>query len=228
MEIMRVSVILPIRNQEKNIIKNFDNICKFLKRRDIETIVVMSGRSEDNSLKLLKGLRKKYGFRLLYGDKGRGNALRTGIRAAKGDVIGYFDTDLAVPLRFVPEAIRKCREYDLVIGSRYLKRSNAERRWNRYIASKVFNSMVRVFLGSDIVDHLCGFKFFRRRFILKHLNEMRDPHWFFDVEMLLMAKRENARVYEMPVDYKEGTSTTAKASDAFYLTAAILKKAFRT
>ncbi|MFB6310716.1 MAG: flippase-like domain-containing protein, partial [Salinirussus sp.] len=71
----------------------------------------------------------------------------------------------------------------------------------RGIPSRVYNSLVRLFLRSRIRDHQCGFKAMDRAAFQQLRTEVSDEHWFWDTELLVRAQRAGLRVAEFPVDW---------------------------
>ena len=67
--------------------------------------------------------------------------------------------------------------------------------------------MVRKLLGSEIKDHQCGFKAFKREAILKILKETEATHWFWDTEILVRAFHMGYKIKEIPVEWKSGKET---------------------
>jgi hypothetical protein len=108
--------------------------------------------------------------------------------------------------------------YDFAIGSRLLPESDVERSGTRSIASKTYNFMVRAVLGSQVRDHQCGFKAFRRKPLLKLLDEVCAEHWFWDTELLVRAHRRGYKIKEIPVLWKSGRDTKVRLlHDSVYM-----------
>jgi hypothetical protein len=99
-----------------------------------------------------------------------------------------------------------------------LPESNVERSGMRNMASKTYNFMVRVVLGSKVKDHQCGFKAFRREPLMRLLDEVGANHWFWDTEILVRAYRMGYRIKEIPVLWKSGRDTKVRLlHDSFYM-----------
>ena len=106
---------------------------------------------------------------LLHSDErlGRGKALNRAIYEAKGKIVCYYDVDLATDMQHLPELIDAIRKgADIATGSRLMPGSDIIRTGGREIASRSYNFLVRIFLGSKIFDHQCGFKAFNKEHIL--------------------------------------------------------------
>jgi glycosyltransferase involved in cell wall biosynthesis len=163
--------------------------------------------------------------RLLHSDErlGRGRALNRAFTGARGTIVCYYDADLATDLRHLGELIGAIRGgADIATGSRLLPASEVERTGEREVASRVYNALVRLFLGSRVHDHQCGFKAFRRDRILALVPSVAAPHWFWDTEVLVRGQRAGYRVTEFPVVWKTGKRTTVRMKDVFEMGGAIL------
>ena len=154
---------------------------------------------------------------------GRGRALTRAFGEARGRIVCYYDVDLATDLAHLRELIGTIREgSDIATGSRLLPSSNVTRTGEREVASRVYNALVRVLLGSRIHDHQCGFKAFDRVKILSVLPSVRATHWFWDTEVLVRGQRAGFRVTEFPVVWRTGRATTVRLKDIFEMGGAIL------
>jgi len=223
---VRLSLILPIYNECENLRSNFPKIYKLVKELGESEIIIAEDGSKDCTKKYVKKFAKLPGVRLLSYKKrlGRGGALKRAIRVARGKVIAYIDIDLAVPLKYVPIAVKHVEEGNMVVvGSRYLKQSHSTRSAKRLFESLAYNALMRILLGSRIKDHQCGFKFWDASFAKSAAKIVKDNHWFFDSEMLVIAQREKLPVYEMPVEWKEQKYTKVSSSDPLYFIRSILR-----
>ncbi|MFP4626440.1 MAG: flippase-like domain-containing protein [Natronomonas sp.] len=135
---------------------------------------------------------------------GRGGALEHAFEEADGDVLVYFDTDLATDLVHLEELVESIRsdDYDVATGSRRMPGRIADRPPKRGIASNGFNTLVRMLLRSEIRDHQCGFKAFDREALEAITDTVEDDHWFWDTEVLVRAQRAGYRIKEFPVAWE--------------------------
>ena len=187
--------------------------------------------AEDGSTDGSAGLVREYAekdprVRLLHSDErlGRGNALNRAIREAQGEIVCYYDVDLATSMQHVTELIGAIRSGATVAtGSRLLPSSDTVRTSGREIASRSYNFLVRLFLGSRIYDHQCGFKAFSREKILPILPTIRSGHWFWDTEILVRTQRRGLTVAEFPVHWRAGKGTTVRVKDVFSMGSSILR-----
>lgn len=97
---MKISVIVPVYNTGKYLKKCLDSLVNQT-LEDIEIIVVNDG-SSDNSIDIIKSYGKKYKNKIIFLDKengGQGSARNLGIKVAKGEYIGFVDSDDFVDLK---------------------------------------------------------------------------------------------------------------------------------
>jgi glycosyltransferase involved in cell wall biosynthesis len=194
--------------------------------REFEILVAEDGSTDGSTGVVREFEARDNRVRLLHHDKrqGRGRALNRAIRESKGPIVCYYDVDLATDMRHLPALISAIRDgSDISTGSRLLPASDIVRTEGREIASRSYNFLVRLFLGSRIFDHQCGFKAFNRDRILPILPAIRSNHWFWDTELLVRAQRAGYKVTELPVRWRAGKGTTVRFKDVFEMGTAILR-----
>ncbi len=205
-----VSVVLPAYNEESTIEGTVETTLStlgaFLPEGDFEVIVAEDGcddRTPEIASRLAAADER---VRHVHSDErlGRGGALEYAFAAAAGDTLVYFDTDLATDMRHLEELVESVRTegYDVATGSRWMPGRTADRPPKRGIPSKGFNTLVRIFLGSDLRDHQCGFKAVSREAFDRLHGDVADDHWFWDTELLVRAQRVGLAVKEFPVDWE--------------------------
>ncbi len=190
-------------------------------------IIIAEDGSTDGSADLVRELAgDDKRIRLLHSDErlGRGKALNRAIAAAGSPVVCYYDVDLATDMQHLEELIGAIRNgADIATGSRLLPASDTRRTGGREIASRGYNFLVRLILGSRVCDHQCGFKAFNRERIEKILPLITSGHWFWDTELLVRCQKAGYRVAELPVRWRSGQGTTVRAKDVFSMGSSILR-----
>lgn len=147
--------------------------------------------------------------------RGKGFAVRTGVREAKGALVFYMDCDLSVPLHEVAAFVRYFAEHpeaDVLLGNRQHSRSNITVRqsWLRQKMGQTFNAILRRLTLAGVHDTQCGFKAFRRTaaeaiFARQHLDG-----FAFDVEVLLLARELGLRVADLPVEWRNSPESKVR------------------
>ncbi len=152
-----------------------------------------------------KGGKKKGKIRFLsFREKtGKGGVISAAINRAKGGIALFMDSDLATDLSHIPEFIRECETHDIAVGSRLVQGANVQRFFHRGLASRIYNFAVRSLFGSAVHDHQCGFKAFKTRKIKRLLPFVKNRHWLWDTELLILAQRSGYSISEVPVEWQE-------------------------
>jgi glycosyltransferase involved in cell wall biosynthesis len=161
-------------------------------------ILIIDDGSKDGSGQLADKLATEDShIRVIHheGNKGYGQALRTGWASARGEVVMYTDSDEPVDLWKFKEALPHMERYDMVIGYRV----NRWEGWLRFFYSNVYNLLVRILFGVHARDINFSFKLIWR----KHLKKMNlaAGSVFIDGEFLSEAARNHLTIYEMPIEY---------------------------
>lgn len=152
--------------------------------------------SRDATPDLLRSLARKHpdGAEVLVQPRnlGKGEAVRAGMRhalAEGADAVGYWDADLATPLRCLPDFAGLLAAHpgrDVILGSRVrLLGRVITRNPLRHYLGRVFATAVSLLLKLPVYDTQCGAKLFRRTPALEAaLAEPFRSRWIFDVELL--------------------------------------------
>ena len=183
-----------------------------------EDFTLVIAEDGSNSAGIVDELRRRYSnIVFIQHDQrlGRGKALREAWAKVQGDVYAYLDVDLATDLTN-HEAYSKLLllqdQFDLVTGSRYIQGSATNRPRLRRVASVAYNWLVRFMFRSGVYDHQCGFKSFSRRLVDFLAVTAKSDSWFWDTEVIVIAKRCGFRIKEIPIDWEEkkGSRTPMK------------------
>ena len=136
----------------------------------------------------------------------RGRALREAWLKVNADTYAYLDVDMAGDLEQLnaySNLINLQSEYDLITGSRYLPESITNRPLIRRLASIGYNWLVRIMFRTGVHDHQCGFKSFSKELVETLSKEAKSDSWFWDTEVIVVAKRLGYRIKEIPIYWTE-------------------------
>lgn len=227
-----VSVVLPAYNEagtlERTVRVTLETLGAFLPAGSFEVIVAEDG-CDDRTPEIAARLAAEDDrVRHFHSDErlGRGGALERAFEASEGDVLVYFDTDLATDMRHLEQLVEAVRTegYDVATGSRWMPGNVATRPFERDVASRGYNSMVRLFLRTGLRDHQCGFKAFDREALFSLADAVEDDHWFWDTEVLVRAQRAGYEIREFPVDWEpKGDTKVDLVRDVFGMGSQILR-----
>jgi len=148
---MNVSVVLPAKNEAAAIGSTLERI--FTHVPGAEVIVVNDG-STDNTLEIAQAAGAKVVSHPY--SKGNGAAIKSGARAATGDVIVFMDADGQHDPADIPRLIDKLNQgYDMVVGAR---QKGSQASVGRGIANKLYNGLATYMTGHKIEDLTSGFR----------------------------------------------------------------------
>jgi glycosyltransferase involved in cell wall biosynthesis len=211
--VAEISVVLPAYNEANSLENAVSKIIKALEKitPSYEIIIAEDG-STDGTDKVAVSLSKRYScIKHLHRNErlGRGTALNNAFKKASGRILVYMDVDLATNVEQLKSLVGAVSEegYDFATGSRMLPESKVERSRTRDTVSKVYNFLVRTMLGSEVKDHQCGFKAFRREPLMQLLDKVVANHWFWDTEILVRASHRGYKTKEIPVEWTCGRET---------------------
>ena len=193
----KISLVIPIYNEEKLIEKNIEKINFFLSKnfRKFEIIVVESG-STDKSLYICKKMEKKYKNLKLIVEKKRngfGAALKKGFKLSSGNIISLFTIDFPFDLKHYLKVPRLLEEYDCVLSYRI----NDDRSLFRKFQSNIFNIVAKRLLSLKVKNINSALKVYKSNFI-KKLN-IKSNGWLIDTEIVFNIQKKNLNIIEIPV-----------------------------
>jgi len=205
----RVSVILPIYNEDSSVGQVFDSVLDFSRKNPNYDFILVNDGSTDSTKKILKehmaeSKPKRIKLISLSRNMGKGHAVRKGVEKAEGEHICFTDGDLAYSLSYLKDFSKKLETEDLVIGWRAPFPENLRNTKEiRIIAGKSFNFLSKKILGLDYPDMQAGIKGFRKK-AAKHLFSLNKVNgWSFDTEIIYLAKKKGYTISEFPVKVSE-------------------------
>jgi dolichyl-phosphate beta-glucosyltransferase len=195
---MQISLIIPAYNEEKRISETLVKILEFNKKEQIfSEIIVVNDGSKDATLEILNKIPSIRIISYLI-NKGKGEALRQGVKKAKSEWIYICDADLSSPIEEIQKFLPYLNTYDCVIGSRGLDAKLEKRSKIRSLTGKFGNFLIDFFLDLGIKDTQCGFKLFNKKakdvFLQTQINS-----WGYDFEFLFQIKKQGFLIKEIPV-----------------------------
>jgi len=215
---MTFDVTIPVLNEEATLDTQVRKLHDFLWNNFPEPgqwrIVIADNGSTDNTRHIAAAICDELAEVQLVAvpEKGVGLALKTSWGKSQADIVGYMDLDLATDLRHFPQAYHALATegFDLVYGTRLHKKSRVlGRTIKREITSRVFNLLLRGYLGTRFSDGMCGFKWLRR----EHLGVLMEGGavsngWFFSTELLAVAEWKGLKTCELPVIWTDDTTSS--------------------
>lgn len=228
---MKLSIIIPIYNEENHIEKVVDLLFKLKLLIEKEIILVDDG-SKDKTRVKLKKLKKKYPMLrqiLLKKNYGKGYAIRKGLGKFTGDLVLIQDADLEYKIEEIPKIIKPLisGKEKVVYGSRFLGKISGMR-WQNRLANKILTTTVNFFYWSKITDEATAYKAFDRG-VIKSIN-LKCKRFEFCPEVTAKVLKKKIKIKEIPISYtardvKAGKKI--KLKDAFEAFWTLIKYRFK-
>ena len=214
---MKTLVISPTYNERKNIKLLVDMVLGNYPDFDL---LITDDSSPDGTSEKVKDLQSKYEnlYLEIRGKKsGLGTAYIYGFKWAldhKYDRIVQMDADLSHNPKDLPMLVKNLDEYDLVIGSRYIKGISVVN-WplRRLMLSYGANTYSRIITGMPIMDGTGGFKAWKSEVLSDiDLDSVRSQGYSFQIEMNFRAWIKDYKIKEVPIIFSDRTIGQSKMS----------------
>lgn len=204
---MDLSLILPIYNEEENILPLISEIQEALKNYRYEILAIDDG-SKDKSLHVLKELShvvpqlRVFSFR---GNRGQSAAFDAGFRNARGRVVVTMDSDGQNDPADIPSLLKMIDSgYDFVTGQRAQRKDDF---LIRKLPSRIANWIIRKVTGTKVRDLGCSLKAYKKE-IASEMLLYGEMHRFISV----LAEMQGASVGEVPVNHRPRVHGVSKYS----------------
>jgi glycosyltransferase involved in cell wall biosynthesis len=206
-----LSVVTPVYNGAGFIAENVEIIRSEFARSGVsyELIVVSDGSVDDTAERALAAGHPE--LRVLHYDRnvGKGYAVKLGLLAARGQYIGFIDSDLDLHPAELPaflEAIER-DALDAAIGSKRHPGSHVDYPTRRRVYSWLYQQLIRALFDLDVRDTQVGIKLFRRALVDAVVPHLLVKRYAFDLELLAVANDSGfRRIAELPVRLDYGFS----------------------
>ncbi|MEP7199327.1 MAG: polyprenol monophosphomannose synthase [Chloroflexota bacterium] len=227
---MHVTVVMPTYNESDNLSQIVTALCA-LPVPNLRVLVV-DDNSPDGTGQLADTVSASSARRVQVLHRmqkaGLGSAYIAGFQRALADGADYviqMDADFSHSPEYIPQLLAKAKEYDVVVGSRYVRGGKLDERWSfgRYFLSWWANSVwVRLILGLRVRDATAGFKCWRRHVLEAiNLDMVRSNGYDFQVEMAYLCERMGFHVVEIPIYFEDRRIGQSKMSIPVKLEAAL-------
>jgi len=229
---MNVTLAIPAQDEESFIEETVEGAEKTLSTIDLINsyeIIISEGGSTDNTKSICRNLDETSSS-IKYLDledlQGKGRAIEEAFKNSDNEYFLFIDADGAISTDEFRPMLESLKFYDIVIGSR--KSPEVDIGILRGIASNLFNYGVNFLFSSNIDDHQCGFKGFRRSEVKDILNDLESQHWFWDTELIIKAQSYGKDIETLEIEWEEkGDSKVDLISDGFYFSRKLVELRIR-
>lgn len=205
---MKLSVVIPVYNEKKTILK----ILQMIQGVDLpKEIIVVDDFSSDGTRALLEELSPSEDLKVIFqpSNQGKGAALRRGFAEVSGDIVVIQDADLEYDPAEYPTLIQPilADKADVVYGSRFLGGPHRVLFFWHAVGNRILTTLSNMLNDLNLTDMETCYKVFRAD-ILKRIS-FRENRFGFEPEFTAKVAKARCRIYEVPIsysgrDYSEG------------------------
>jgi glycosyltransferase involved in cell wall biosynthesis len=177
----KVSIVVPLYNEEESVTPLVKAIDEALKRVEFEwELLLVNDGSSDRTLPVAMEVQKLYGSQVriiaLQRNYGQTAAMQAGIEQSSGDYIVTLDGDLQNDPADIPSMVNRLieRDLDLLVGWRKDRKDNM---LIRKVPSKVANWLIAKATGVKLNDYGCSLKVYRGS-IIRNVKLYGEMHRF--------------------------------------------------
>jgi glycosyltransferase involved in cell wall biosynthesis len=214
---MKISIIIPCKNEEKTIGKVVDAL---LDKALADEIIVINDGSSDGTAEILESknvvlINHPY-------SKGNGASIKAGARKSTCDILIFMDADGQHNVHEIPKLITEIKNgYDMVVGAR----DNASQASTaRLVGNKLYNRLASLITGHKIYDLTSGFRACNRKYFIEFLSLL--PNGFSyptTITMAFFRSGYSIKYIPIKVDERQGKSHLSLIKDGIRFLLIIFK-----
>jgi glycosyltransferase involved in cell wall biosynthesis len=212
---MLLTIVIPVYNEKETLATIVDRVWAVdLTRWGVEKeVVVVDDCSQDGTIEAAEDLAAQGLIRLVRHsvNQGKGAALQSGFRSARGDIILIQDADLEYDPEEYPKLLRPILDgkADVVYGSRFM--GGGPHRvlyfWH-YLGNRFLTLLSNMFTNLNLTDMETCYKVFREE-ILRSIT-LKEKRFGFEPEITAKIARTECRIYEVGISYNGRTYSEGK------------------
>ncbi len=209
---MKISVIVPVFNEEKTIIELLTKVNKQNTENFSLEVIVVNDCSTDNSGELIQENEELYSQYIeLSQNMGKGGAVREALISASGEYVLFQDADLEYNPEDFKNIFTAIKNYnpDVVVGSRFLSPQYTRVHYYFHkVGNKVITFLFNLLYNTTFTDIYSCYLCFRRTLI--DPKKLKSNGWDQQAEILATVVKKSNVHYEVPISYSGRTFDEGK------------------
>ena len=208
---MDISIVIPAFEESKKITLDVKSAAEFIEDNNFAgEIIVIDDGSKDNTSEVAKNVEVPSGIilkTLRYEHRGKGHAVRRGVKQSSGKYVMFVDSGCCVPYGDALRGLELIKNgtCDIAHGSRKMRGCRIEKAQSLYrrICSRLFHWFVirDMKIPAEFTDTQCGFKMYLGDVARRLYGKCVTDGFAFDIEIIMRAQKEGYRIKEFPVDW---------------------------
>lgn len=213
-----VSLVIPVFNGAPFLAETLKRVRSWAEQNaDPAEIIVVDDGSTDGTAAIAEDVHRaipRYTVVHLPKNRGKGAAVRAGIKAAHGDCVVFTDADLPYGLKIIAamrQRLHSHPESALVFGSRSNPLSESKGYGAvRRLGRSFFSAVVKLFAIPGVGDTQCGIKMLRRDLAALVASRGIIDRFAFDIELFAIARQNNFGIIDVPVMLKHRRESSVR------------------
>jgi len=188
-----LSIIVPTLNEEDGIVKTLNQINELGIDKEV---LVVDGRSTDKTVENAKRLGANI---IIEKRAGKGIAMTTGVKHAKGEYVAFLDGDGTYPPRYLPTMLELAKNHDVVVASRLLNKEGANDSLHTFLHYQLFPLLFKRFYYGKFktTEPITGMRVMRKS-VWNQLN-LKSNNFLIETEMEVEMAKRRMTVAEIPI-----------------------------
>lgn len=195
-----ISIVVPVYNEQQGLPVVLDKIFKVIDDT-CEVIVVDDGSNDGTS-----EVTSQFPCRVIkHGtNRGKGEALKTGITHAKGEGVIWIDADDTYPVQMIPKMAEALKTFDMIVCSRRYRLENIP--WFNRIGNWLFRIFIKKIYGFPCFDPCTGL-YGAKKCYLERM-ELKSRRFAIEPEISIKGSRMKLKIREFPIEYGKRLGTS--------------------
>jgi len=208
----KLSIIMPVYNEKSTLLKILEKV-KALDLGDIlKEIIIVDDCSTDGTRDIIKSLENNNDYKIHFHEKnkGKGGAVRTGLKYSTGDWVVNQDADLEYNPEDIKRLLEKIQEpgISVVYGSRLLRGKYSKMRLfgkertpllSHYLGNRFLSFVTKLFYGQGITDMETCYKMMERDIALSL--DLSSNNFNIEPEVTAKILNRKYKIAEIPIEY---------------------------
>ena len=196
-----ISIIIPVFNEEKTVIKILKKIDEIKKSANLEIIIINDGSTDDSERVIDQNTKYFDKVKHLKKNLGKGKAMIEGLKISSMDYVFFQDSDLEYDPTDLIKFIEIAENYkaDLIMGSRFIASERSVLHFWHMLGNKFITFLFNLLNNTTFTDIYCCHCLFKKKNL--PVSKLKSFGWGQQAEILTYLSNNSKKIYETSVSY---------------------------